>query len=148
MGQTASTAITRAHFEVHVLESDRWLIDYVSASEADALEEAGELMRRPEVAGVRVIKELFNPHTEATAARILFEEVRPSRRRGRAPLHMTWSRPRPAAPSPPPSAAAEPPPPTEVAEESFSWLSLAGLSVVGAVVGGALAVALALLAGP
>ncbi len=148
MGQTAADTLTRAHFEIHVLHGDRWVIDYVSTSREEALEEAGELLRRPEIGGVRVVKELFNPATETTAARILFEHLRPigpvPRRRG--PRHAA---PRPAVVRevPPASGPVASPSPTDDPEEAFSWLSLAGLSLVGAVAGGGLTVVLALIAG-
>ncbi len=151
MGQTAATAITQAHFEIHVLQSDRWVIDYVSTSREDALEEAGELVRRPEIAGVRVVKELFNPETETSAARILFEHLRDDRLDGRRRPRLATPRPvavsrKEAGQAPPvrrPPPAAEP----EEEEEGFSWLSLAGLSVIGAVAGGGLTVLLAFLTG-
>ena len=139
MAQTAAPSITQVHFEVHVLDSDRWTIDYVSTSEEDALEEAEELVRRPEISGVRVVKEMFNPRTEVTAARILFERVRPARPSAVAPLRV--------AADAPTGPSLDPPGPPPEEEESFSWLSLAGLSVLGAAGGGLLAVVLALLAG-
>ncbi len=149
MGQTAANTLTRAHFEIHVLYGDRWVIDYVSTSREEALEEAEDLLRRPEIAGVRVVKELFNPVTETTAARILFEQRRPTGpagRRGR--LRFAVPRPAVAREAPPVAGASAPPSVTEDPEEAFSWLSLAGLSLVGAVVGGGLTVVLALVAGP
>ncbi len=148
MGQAASPAITQTHFEVYVLESDRWTIGYVSTSREEALEEAGELVRRPEIAGVRVVKELFNPSTEATAARIVFEHLRPKQEGLRRPIRAARSRPRSAIPFE--SAPAAPVQTLQVEDESdsFSWASLAGLSVIGAVAGGGLAVVLALLAAP
>ena len=146
MAQTAAPSITQVHFEVHVLDSDRWTIDYVSTSEEDALEEAEELVRRPEISGVRVVKEMFNPRTEVTAARILFEQVRPPRPAAVTPLRMARPRP-PANAHAPARPSLDPPGPLPEEEEPFSWLSLAGLSVLGAVGGGVLAVLLALLAG-
>ncbi len=148
MGQTASPAITQTHFEVYVLESDRWTIGYVSTSREEALEEASELVRRPEIAGVRVVRELFNPATEATAARIVFERLRPKRKGPRGPAAVARSRPSPATPAAPKPAASAQRAVVESGSDSFSWSSLAGLSVIGAVAGGGLAIILALLAAP
>ncbi len=148
MGQTVSPAIMQTHFEVYVLESERWTIGYVSTSREEAMEEASELVRRPEIAGVRVVRELFNPDTQATAARIVFERLRPKQKGLRGATFRTRSRPSPAVPgTSKPSAAAWNAAPVPD-RDAFSWLSLAGLSVIGAVAGGGLAVLLALLAAP
>ncbi|GBD44125.1 hypothetical protein HRbin40_01608 [bacterium HR40] len=95
------------HFEVHVFESERWIIDYVCQDEEEALVIAKDLLRRPGIAGVRVIKEIHNPVKEVTATRTIFEEMREVRRAWRTipvqhlPLSGNAGLP-PAAPAPKP----------------------------------------------
>lgn len=68
------------HFEVHVLETGRWKIDYVCKDQREALAVARDLVRWPGIAGVRVIKEVYNSSRNVTAARTIFEDIRPERR--------------------------------------------------------------------
>ncbi len=80
----AAGRVLEVHFEVHVLEEGRWLIDYVTPEEEEARREALELSRRPEVEGVRLIKELYDPVRGIAAGRVLFSHLRPrSERPGR-----------------------------------------------------------------
>ncbi len=73
----AAGRVLEVHFEVHVLEEGRWLIDYVTPEEEEARREALELARRPEVEGVRLIKELYDPVRGIAAGRVLFSHLRP-----------------------------------------------------------------------
>lgn len=75
------------HFEVHVFETGRWKIDYVCKDQREALEVARDLLRWPGIAGVRVIKEVYNSARNVTAARTIFEEIRPDRRPRMVALH-------------------------------------------------------------
>lgn len=77
------------HFEVQVFEAERWMIDYVTRDRDEALAVAEELLRRPEIWGVRVVKEVHNSESNVTAARIVHEAMRerPRAAPGRAAPH-------------------------------------------------------------
>ncbi len=135
------TSAREIHFEVHVLEGGRWLIDYVTPEEEEAIAEAQDLFLRPEIESVRVIKEIYSPENDTTAARIVFSRararpLRPLRVRAAAPPP-TWPRPLPDAMPAPRSLATSALP--GAAQDSSPRLVLAAL--------GALLAALALLAG-
>jgi len=84
----------QVHYEVHVLHSDRWLIDCTSRDESEALADAQEIARKPDVSGVRVIKETYNPKTERVAGRIIFNYEKPRPERSRRHV-VVGARPRP-----------------------------------------------------
>ena len=149
-----------SHFEVHVQREGRWTIDCIARTAAEALAEAEEIARRPEVLGCKIVNERYNPLTDLCAARVVHRFEKPRRKRqpaARAP------RPSSAAPSsalsssaamapawavPPPSSA--PPPAAEAAARPLSGIRPAAppapsLWLSAAWAGSALAVAATLL---
>lgn len=90
-----SGEVIASYFEVHVLRDERWVIDCTSPSAEDALANAQDLARRAEVLGVKVIHERYNPHTDQSAARIVYSAIKPQRPKGRrlAPIAAPAARP-------------------------------------------------------
>ena len=64
------------HYEVHALEAERWMIHHACMDLEEARAIAQELWRRSQVAGVRVVKELYNATRDVAAARIVFQKLR------------------------------------------------------------------------
>jgi len=81
MAQAAAQLKSESHFEVHVLSRGRWMIECISREQAVALEDANELVRRPDVRGVKVIKETYSPFNDLTAAISIFSHVKPAPKR-------------------------------------------------------------------
>ncbi len=75
----AETAVA-SYFEVHVRRADRWVIDCTCANAAEARAEAADIARKPDVLGVKVVNERYNPRTEQSAARVVFKVEKPERR--------------------------------------------------------------------
>ena len=133
--QTVQSA-PEIHFEVHALYDERWVIDRTSRDEKEALADAQIILRQRRTAGVRVLKEMYNPATDRAAARVLFEHIhpKPERRESIRPVRhrqlerrITHATPEPARRQPKP---ARPTPKT-----TFAWkgylLALTALAIAG-----------------
>lgn len=68
-------------YEIHVLHDERWTIDCAGSDEAQIREVAQDYARRHALAGVRLVKEIYNPENGRAAERVLFEQLRPRQRR-------------------------------------------------------------------
>lgn len=104
------------YFEVHVRRDDRWLIECTAQVAEDALSEAQDLARRSDVRGVKVVHERYNPQTDQSAGRVVFDFAKPEHKRPHGlPRPAAVPRPQPAEPQTVPAAAgatpASPPPP-------------------------------------
>lgn len=123
------SAIT-INYEIHLLQGRRWLIDSAGPDETMARELAERYSRRPNLLGVRLVREAYNPSTDRSAARILFERVR-----ARRPAH---AQPRLVVAASAPAALDAPPPtpmrvkPIGAAAEGDSMSYLAVLSIAAA----------------
>lgn len=82
MAQPAAQLKSESHFEVHVLTRGRWMIECTSREQDVALEDASELVRRPDIRGVKVIKETYSPYNDLTAAISIFNHIKPEPKRG------------------------------------------------------------------
>jgi hypothetical protein len=81
----SQSAPSNAQFEVHARRGSRWLIEATGADVAIAQEQAQQLLRRSDVEGVRIWKEIHDPVTRRTAGRIVSMEEKPRpKRRWRA----------------------------------------------------------------
>lgn len=96
------------YFEVHVRRDDRWMIDCTSRLADDALAEATEIVKRNEVRAVKVVHERYNPSTDQSASRVIYDFAKPERRRGQTVLRLAQPRPLSAAPAMAETAAAMP----------------------------------------
>jgi hypothetical protein len=127
-------------YEVHVLHDERWTICSAGRDEAEVREIAQDYARRPELAGVRLVKEIYNPRNGRAAERVLFERLRPRQQR-RAFLGLAARPPaRPVAQgTPPPRARPAPPRPRPregmgfAAALSIAVAALLAVTVVSAV---------------
>jgi hypothetical protein len=70
-----------SYFEVHVRRDERWMIDCTSATAAEALTEAEDIVRRGDVTGVKVVNERYNPRTDQSAGRVIFKFEKPERKK-------------------------------------------------------------------
>src|SRR5689334_9619121 len=72
-------AVTRtsSQFEVHALRGTRWVIEFVSADGATALERGHRLLQRAEIDGVKVWQEIHDPSSGRTAGRLVLTETKP-----------------------------------------------------------------------
>ena len=82
LAQPAAQLKNESHFEVHVLTRGRWIIECTSREQGLALEDANELVRRPDIRGVKVIKETYSPFNDLTAAISIFNHIKPEPKRG------------------------------------------------------------------
>jgi len=133
MIEVEDPAKLQVHYEVHVLHVDRWLIDCTSRDETEALDDAREIARKPDVSGVRVIKETYNPKTERAAGRIIYNYEKPQKERSRRHVVVgAQPRPlqRPAAEAPAIEDLLGPPrlPPRPTAATPI-WTGFAGVSL-------------------
>ena len=97
-GPEAMASAMVVHFEVHVLHQGRWVIDCSGQEEAAVRNVAKEYAQRPEIMGVRLVKEMYNPSTDRAAARVLLEKIRPKREARRVFLASRPTAPAPAVP--------------------------------------------------
>lgn len=93
----AAAQAGEAWYEVESLRRQRWLIDAVSRDRQVAVEEAGRLLRREDVAGVRVRRERLHPRWGFAGGWLVLEHVKPETRR---PLQRWAPAPAPQEPGP------------------------------------------------
>src|SRR5215211_971696 len=81
----AAAQTGEAWYEVESLRRERWLIEAVARDRQAALEEAGRLLRREDVAGIRVRRERLHPRWGFGGGWTVLEHVKPGPRRAPAP---------------------------------------------------------------
>lgn len=121
-----------SYFEVHARRGDRWVIDCTTQDAREALNEADELTRKSDVLAVKVFNERYDPRTDRSATRLIFEQEKPARKRQARPLMAAVSRPTVTAPraaddTSVPSLAPLPPaaPPAAAPWLLFAWATMA-----------------------
>lgn len=72
------------HFEVHVQQNGRWTVDCVLDEIEEAMKEAKVLLGKPQIAGVRVVREIYDPRTALAYEQVLHEELKAGKG---GPLH-------------------------------------------------------------
>ncbi len=68
---------TLVHFEVQVLRGTRWTIELALEDGELALERAQQILRQPEIDGIKVWKEIHDPATGESAGRTVLCELKP-----------------------------------------------------------------------
>lgn len=104
--QSGEVAVTVAsYFEVHVRRDERWMIDCTAHNADDALALAEKIACKTDVTAVKVINERYNPVTDQSAARVIFNvEKRRRQRRHDGPRLMAQPRAKNTPPSTVPAA--------------------------------------------
>ncbi len=131
------------HYEVHALRNGRWLIDCAAKEPEQAIREAKDILRDAEVRGARVVKEIWNPSTNTTAARIIFSKLKSDS----APMPRSGVKARSANQKPPGPVAAAPSRPgttprapsaakTKLAADQFTAFAFLSLAAAGVASGG------------
>jgi hypothetical protein len=131
-------ALCETHYEVHLLQGSRWLIEQVLMQREAAFLAGRELASSGEAAGVRVVKECYRPASRHSTAVVLYEYLRPVQpRRALAPVALTT-----------PARPAITPPPVEAVRAgpaSRSWRELAPMLSIFIATAQAIAIAVLLL---
>ncbi len=103
-GEAAATVAS--YFEVHVRRNERWMIDCTAHNADDALALAEEIARKTDVTAVKVINERYNPVTDQSATRVIFNvEKRRRQQRHDGPRLMAQPKLRSTPPSTVPTAS-------------------------------------------
>jgi hypothetical protein len=125
-------ALASAHYEIHLLRGDRWVIDAVLHVRDEALDLGRGIAARAEADGVRVVKECSSGAADMTSVQTVFEAIRP---RPKTPRRRLVAAPQPAAYALPevstPERQLHVSRPTVLAAPPW-WRSAAGISCLGA----------------
>ena len=126
------------HYEVHALRAGRWLIECAAKEPEQAIREARDILRDAEVQGTRVVKEIWNPSTDTTAARVIFSKLKSESASKRRPTlkAMSLGQKSSAAPLPSPSAAPRTGAAKTKREDGFTAFALLSLISAGVACGG------------
>jgi hypothetical protein len=127
----AEDARRLVHFEVHVQRGSRWTIELTAGEEEVACERARLFLQHPDVAGVKVWKEVYHQGSGLSAGRLVLAESRPKRKPG-------WRFGRWTSGASPADAPPEPevyvrrkvaPPPPLPSDWPIAWCSIGGSCV-------------------
>ncbi len=111
-------------YEIHLLEGGRWTVFFSSPEAAEARGMLDRLWERPEVVGLRLVKEIWDPDTDRSSTLVLDERRRRRPAGGRYVPHRVGrvvALPEPAAPVPTAGAASAPIP--------WPWAALSSAAV-------------------
>ena len=65
-----------ASYEILALNGDRWEVRMVTETHGDAVASAMELVERPDLAGVRIVREVFDHNTGLSHGSVLMEKIK------------------------------------------------------------------------